>query len=82
MAHLTGKLTIKQIESATNDGGKVKRLSDGGGLHLLISPKGSKSWVLRTVVKGKRKDIGLGGLDYTPLQDARRKDLARFSSFL
>ena len=39
----------------------------------MIKPTGAKSWVLRTVVRGKRVDIGLGGLSYTPLQDARLK---------
>ena len=40
--------------------GKVRRLADGGGLYLVVAPGGSKSWVLRTLVKGKRCDLGLG----------------------
>lgn len=51
--------------------GKPRRLADGGGLYLVVSGSGSKSWVLRTVVKGRRCDIGLGGLDTTSLKEAR-----------
>lgn len=67
--HIKGNLTVKQIESLSEAG----RYGDGGGLHLMIKPSGAKSWVLRTVVRGRRVDIGLGGLSYTPLQDARLK---------
>ena len=38
---------------------------------LLVSPNGSKSWMLRTVVKGRRSDLGLGGVEVTSLADAR-----------
>ena len=47
------------------------RYADGGGLYLLVAPGGSKSWMLRTVVKGRRCDIGLGSLDLVSLADAR-----------
>ena len=69
MAHINGKLTKRQIDTLSNPG----RYSDGGGLYLNVSPTGAKSWVLRTVVKGRRRDIGLGGLSYTSLQNAREK---------
>jgi integrase len=48
-------------------------VADGGGLYLLVSPGGSKSWVLRTLVHGKRCDIGLGGLDLVTLAQAREE---------
>ena len=35
---------------------------DGEGLYLRVSPTGAKSWILRTVVHAKRRDIGLGGV--------------------
>ena len=37
------------------------RYSDGGGLHLFISKAGTKSWVQRITIDGRRRDIGLGG---------------------
>ena len=47
------------------------------GLYLQCSPPsgsneaGAKSWILRTLVGGKRRDIGLGSYDRVPLKKAR-----------
>lgn len=59
----------------------VKRLSATGrhsvgtvaGLMLNIKPTGTKSWVLRTIVGTKRKDIGLGGYPEVTLAMATEK---------
>ena len=45
---------------------------DGNGLLLVVRPSGSRSWVQRLVVRGKRVDIGLGGFPTTSLSEARR----------
>ena len=37
------------------------RYTDGNGLHLVIDRSGAKHWVLRTVVRGRRRDMGLVG---------------------
>lgn len=55
--------------------GKVRRLADGGGLYLVVAPGGSKSWVLRTLVKGKRCDLGLGSVTLVTLAEAREHAL-------
>ncbi len=47
------------------------RHADGGGLYLEVDPSGARRWILRTVVQGKRRDIGLGGASYVSLADAR-----------
>jgi integrase len=47
------------------------------GLMLNIKPSGAKSWVLRTMVGTKRKDIGLGG--YPEVTLAMAKDKARIA---
>ena len=60
-------LTARTVGSTCEPG----RYADGGGLYLLVAPGGSKSWVLRTVVKGKRSDIGLGSVALVSLADAR-----------
>lgn len=60
---------------------EVKRLSAPGrhqvgtvaGLMLYVKPTGLKSWVLRTMVGSKRKDIGLGGYPDVTLADAIKK---------
>ncbi len=46
---------------------------DGNCLYLKVDVSGSRRWILRTVVQGKRRDIGLGGLTTTGLAEARLK---------
>ncbi|MBF9235431.1 tyrosine-type recombinase/integrase [Microvirga alba] len=55
---------------------KPGRYADGNGLYLVVEPSGAKRWILRTVVRGKRRDIGLGGLALVSLAEAREKALA------
>jgi integrase len=49
------------------------RHADGNGLYLLVEPSGAKRWVLRTMVHGRRRDIGLGSARLVSLADAREK---------
>jgi integrase len=65
-------LSAKAIQ-ALKPTGKPRRVADGGGLYVLVAPNGTKSWVLRTVVKGKRCDIGLGSLTLVTLAEAREE---------
>ena len=44
---------------------------DGGTLFLRVAPGGSKSWVQRLTVDGKRRDMGLGGFPLVSLAEAR-----------
>lgn len=52
---------------------------DGGGLLLRVEPTGTKRWVLRTTVKGRRRDVGLGSFQDVTLKEAREEaaDLRR-----
>src|SRR6476646_6275488 len=52
---------------------KPGRYADGNGLYLKVSRSGAKRWELRTVIRGKRCDIGLGGLKLVSLADAREE---------
>jgi integrase len=47
--------------------------NDGGGLALVVTEAGSRSWVMKYTVKGtdQRRTIGLGGLKDVSLKDAR-----------
>lgn len=47
------------------------RYVDGNGLHLVVQPSGARHWVLRTMVQGKRADIGLGGTSLVTRAEAR-----------
>lgn len=49
------------------------RYADGNGLYLLVDKNGAKRWVLRTVVHGKRTDMGLGSVRLVSLADARTR---------
>lgn len=42
------------------------------GLHLQVAPGGSRSWICRLTVGGRRRDVGLGAYPGTGLADARR----------
>ena len=64
-----GKLTVKGIQTLTKPG----RYGDGGTLFLSIAPGGSKSWVQRVTIDGKRRDIGLGGFPVVSLATARKR---------
>ena len=68
--HPRQALTARAVQHARPTG-HVQRLADGGGLYLLVAPSGTKSWVLRTVVKGRRCDLGLGSTALVSLADAR-----------
>ena len=68
-AHPHNKLSPPAVAALKEPG----RYSDGNGLYLVVSPTGNKKWILRTVVQGRRTDIGLGGLSTTPLAKARKK---------
>jgi integrase len=55
---------------------KKGKHSDGGNLYLIVSPNGSRKWVLRFTWRGRAKEMGLGGADAVPLADAREKAAA------
>ena len=61
------KLTVKKIENLKKPG----FYGDGEGLYLKVASAGSKSWILRTVVQGRRRDLGLGSAVLVPLAEAR-----------
>jgi integrase len=51
---------------------KPRKLSDGGGLHILIQPTGSKLWRLAYRFAGKQKTLALGVYPVISLEEARR----------
>jgi len=70
--HPDKALSAVRVRQLTKPG----RYADGNGLYLVIDPSGAKRWLLRTVVRGSRRDIGLGGLSLVPLAEAREKAFA------
>ena len=53
-------------------GPSPRKLSDGGGLHLLIQPTGGKLWRLAYRFAGKQKTLALGVYPAVSLEEARR----------
>ena len=47
--------------------------ADGDGLLLQVTRNKARTWILRTMVHGKRRDMGLGGWPTVPLKAARAK---------
>ncbi len=67
-------LALKKVQSFS----KPRKLSDGGGLHLLVQPNGSKLWRLSYRFGGKQKTLALGVYPSVSLADARtRRDDAK-----
>ena len=62
-----GKFTDQGIKALTKPG----RHCDGDGLYVYVAPAGTKSWVQRIVVNGRRRDIGLGPYSTVSLAQAR-----------
>ena len=63
-------LSARKVETAGPG-----RHGDGHGLFLYVKPSGSKSWVLRYQVMGKRHDLGLGPFPEVSLAMARQRAL-------
>ena len=51
---------------------KPGKYGDQHGLILRVLPTGSKQWIWRGTVRGRRVDLGLGGYPYTSLAEARQ----------
>lgn len=62
-----GELTVASVRAAKTPGS----YQDGKGLFLLVRPSGSRSWMLRIQVKGRRRDFGIGKASDVSLADAR-----------
>ncbi|HCB0987216.1 TPA: DUF4102 domain-containing protein [Klebsiella variicola] len=66
------KLTARQVETSKAKD-KPYKLSDGGGLYLLVNPNGARYWRLKYRVAGKEKSLALGVYPEVSLADARQK---------
>ncbi len=52
------------------------RYCDGQGLYLDVRPTGSRGWVQRLTIRGRRTELGLGGFPLVSLKEAREKAFA------
>lgn len=63
------QLTAAIVRSVAEPG----KYGDQHGLILRVQPSGSKQWIWRGTVQGKRRDLGLGGYPCVGLAAARAK---------
>ena len=61
--------THNELKAITTPG----RYKAGDTLYLIVTPTGSKSWVQRLTIHGKRRDIGLGSFKLITLSKARQR---------
>ena len=62
-----GRLTAARVKALSTPG----LHGDGGTLYLRVAPGGSRSWIQRLTINGKRRDVGLGGWPLVTLAEAR-----------
>lgn len=66
------KLTARQVDTSKPKD-KPYKVSDGGGLYLLVNPNGSRYWRLKYRIAGKEKLLALGVYPDITLAEARQK---------
>ncbi|MDE0004767.1 MAG: tyrosine-type recombinase/integrase [Rhodospirillaceae bacterium] len=62
-----GNLTVARIQALEKPG----MYADGETLYLNVAKRGSKSWIQRITIDGKRRDIGLGPFPLVTVSMAR-----------
>ena len=65
--HPIDALSTSFVRSVSGPG----RFCDGNALYLKVKPSGARSWVQRLVIRGRRRELGLGGFPLVSLNEAR-----------
>ena len=71
-----GRHPDKALSAAFVRSAPPGRHADGNGLYLFVQPTGTRSWVQRLVVRGRRRELGLGAAALVSLVEARELALA------
>ncbi len=71
-----GRHPDKALSAAFVRSAPPGRHADGNGLYLFVQPTGTRSWVQRLVIRGRRCELGLGAAALVPLARAREQALA------
>lgn len=66
-----GKLTDKGVKAFIAKAERGKKLADGGGLHLFITPAGGATWRIKYRIDGKEKIYSIGPYPLVTLAAAR-----------
>jgi hypothetical protein len=68
----TGKLTPSTVADL-RPVRYARKVSDGGGLYVLVTPKGTRCWRFAYRMAGKQKTLALGTYPDISLEKARRR---------
>ena len=71
-----GRHPEKALSAAFVRSAPPGRHADGNGLYLFVQPTGTRSWVQRLVIRGRRRELGLGAAGLVTLAEARELALA------
>ena len=66
-----GKLTDKAVKAFVAQSERGKKLADGGGLHLFITPAGGATWRIKYRIDNKEKVYSIGAYPAVSLAAAR-----------
>jgi hypothetical protein len=75
MGRVIGRLTALEVERTKKApaGQRVGSHPDGGGLYLVVTAAGAKSWLYCFMLRGRSREMGLGALHAVSLAEARQK---------
>ncbi len=76
--HVRGRLHVRQLPTLTSPG----VYADGGGLYLRVRPSGTRAWIYVCMIKGRRREMGLGSILDVSLAKAREKAAEARAAFL
>ena len=71
-----GRHPDKALSAAFVRSAPPGRHADGNGLFLYVKPEGTRSWIQRLVIRGRRRELGLGAVSLVSLAEARDVALA------
>ena len=71
-----GRHPDKALSAAFVRSAPSGRHCDGQGLYLVVQPTGTRSWVQRIVIRGRKRELGLGPVALVSLSEARDRALA------
>jgi integrase len=64
---------IKAFLAAGPPIGRERKVSDGGGLYIVVTRKGASIWVLRFSLAGRPRNYSIGAYPVVTLEEARRQ---------
>ena len=71
-----GRHPDKALSAAFIRSAPPGRHADGNGLFLYVKSEGTRSWIQRLVIRGRRRELGLGAVSLVSLAEARDVALA------